>query len=84
MDFTGIKPLDCVGDKKEVWVCLEILRERGTKNAVIDYYEHQIRPQIIDELDDFKKQVTSIHRTAIETPQSLEKIFTQTLEGLKK
>lgn len=83
MDFTGVKPLDCVGDKKEVWVCLEILRSKGEKNAVIEYYEQQIRPQIIHELDDFKHQISSIHRTAIETPKELETIFERALAATK-
>lgn len=80
MDFTGVKPLDCVGDKTEVWVCLEILLENGAKGKVIDYYQKYIRPTISGEIADFKDQIASIQRVPVSSPADLQAIFTKTLK----
>jgi len=81
MDFVGIKPLDCVGDKSEVWVCLEMLLEQGLEFPVLKYYKENIRPQIVDELPEFRSHVTTIQGTPFGYPKDVEKIF---LEALKK
>ena len=80
MDFTGVKPLDCVGDKTEVWVCLELLLEKGATGKVIDYYRDNIRPTISDEMMDFKRQITTIQRVSLPVPKDLQAIFTETLK----
>lgn len=80
MDFTGVKPLDCVGDKTEVWVCLEILLQNGATGRAIDYYRDNIRPTISGEMTDMKHQVTSVQRVPLTPPEDLQAIFTETLE----
>ncbi len=80
MDFTGVKPLDCVGDKTEVWVCLEILLQNGTSGKVIEYYRDHIRPTISSEIEQFKHQIGSIQRVPLTSPKDLEAIFTQALQ----
>lgn len=84
MDFTGVKPLDCVGDKTEVWVALENLREQGIKSPVGDYYDAHIRPAIAAELEAFKQLVTSEHRTPLPLPAELKAIFATALTKHKK
>lgn len=75
VDFTGVKPLDCVGDKAEVWACLELLHRKGLQNPVIDYYLEHIRPEIEHQIDDDIKQVTSVQRVALDSPKELQDIF---------
>ena len=62
IDFVGVKPLDCVGDKKEVWVALEALLEKDEDNKVLTYYKENIKPQIIDTLELYKQQINSIEK----------------------
>jgi hypothetical protein len=80
MDFTGVKPLDCVGDRTEVWVCLEILLQNGATGKAVDYYHEYIRPTISNEIADFKHQVNSIQRVPVAIPEGLRTIFTNALE----
>lgn len=79
MDFVGMKPLDCVGDKVEVWVCLEELALQGLSYPVIFYYVKNIRPQIVDELEGFKKQILSVQNVPLPYPKDIEKIFLKAL-----
>ncbi len=80
MDFTGVKPMDCVGDKAEVWVCLEQLMRKGEDNPVISYYKEHIRPEIESEINEDIRQITSVQRVAPENPKDLEAIFQAALE----
>jgi len=75
MDFVGVKPFDCVGDKTEVWVGLELLKRKGVDNPVIRYYTEHIRPEIEKEIDKDIKQITSIQRVPIQVPEELQDIF---------
>jgi hypothetical protein len=79
MDFTGTKPLDCVGDKTEVWVCLETLYNQDVSNAVIDYYLGHIRPAIIDELPKYIQQITTVQRVPVSFPKDIDDIFSRAL-----
>lgn len=79
MDFTGQKPLDCVGDKKEVWVALDTLFRRGVKGEVITYFREQIYPQIKQDIQTFKKEVTAIHTVPIDTPKYLKNLVKKSL-----
>jgi hypothetical protein len=82
MDFTGKKPLDCVGDKTEVWVALERLLEQGVQSAVGDYYQNTIRPIIAPELKTFTHLVTTEQRVPLETPADIKAIFDQALRDV--
>lgn len=79
IDFVGEKPLDCVGDKKEVWVALYTLMKKGTENKVITYFKENILPQISHEIDDYVTEVTSIQSVPIETPQYLQDLVKEAL-----
>lgn len=80
MDFVGKKPLDCVGDKTEVWVALEDLLNQGVRTAVIDYYEYKIRPIIVDELPDYIDQINSAHRVPVDFPDEIKAVFYEDLQ----
>jgi hypothetical protein len=80
MDFVGKKPLDCVGDKTEVWVALEFLLDQGASNAVLDYYNENIRPQIVHEVPAYKQQITSVQRVPIDYPDDIQSIIYDALE----
>lgn len=82
MDFVGIKPLDCVGDKAEVWIALELLLEKGENNKVLTYYKENIRPQIIENLEMYKQQVNSIQKVPVVCPEEIQTIINKSL-GLK-
>jgi hypothetical protein len=75
IDFTGKKPLDCVGDRAEVWVALEALLQQQIGGAVIDYYAAHIRPAIADDLPAYSQQVTSIQRVPIAFPEDIQHHF---------
>lgn len=78
MDFTGEKPLECVGEKVEVWTALnELLNNSDLNNKpVLKYFEERIKPFIISELPKFKKDVTSIQKVPVMLPDDLQKLIT--------
>ena len=79
VDFTGEKPLDCVGDKEEVWVALNELSKRYAfkDKAVIKYFKQFIYPNIEKDLADFKQQVSSIQKVPQTLPKELQEIIDQ-------
>ncbi len=79
MDFVGKKPLDCVGDKTEVWVALEYLLGEGVSNEVLEYYKETIRPQIEHELPGYIQQINSVQRVPVTFPQDLQDILYSSL-----
>lgn len=79
MDFTGEKPLDCVGDKKEVWVALDTLFHKAVKGAAITYFRKHIYPQIKHDLPTLKKEVCAIQTVPINTPRYLKNLVKKTL-----
>lgn len=79
MDFVGIKPLDCVGDKVEVWVALESLVDQGVHTKVLSYYKKNIRPQIADEITHYKQQVSSVQKISITCPEDIQSIINASL-----
>ncbi len=81
MDFTGEKPLDCVGDKKEVWVALDTLFHKGVRGEVISHFRKQIYPQIKQDLQKFRKEVTAIHTVPIDTPDYLKNLVKKSLSN---
>lgn len=76
-DFTGEKPLDCVGEKIEVWTALNILSERpDQKNKpVVQYFVQKIKPFIIDELPKYHKEVYAIHKNPTYLPVDLHQVI---------
>ncbi|MFZ1721434.1 MAG: hypothetical protein WAU07_02925 [Microgenomates group bacterium] len=76
-DFTGEKPLDCVGEKIEVWTILNILAERDEfkDKPVIRYFIEKIKPHIIQELPKFHKELYSIHTVPTQLPQDLQSLI---------
>jgi hypothetical protein len=79
MDFVGVKPLDCVGDKAEVWVALEDLLEKGENNKVLTYYKENIKPQIAEELKTYKHQINSIQKIPVTCPEEIQSIINESL-----
>lgn len=65
LSFTSIKPLDCIGDKKEVWVALYEIYSSGkdTSSDTIKFFLKEIYPSIKDELPLFKKEILSWQNT---------------------
>ena len=80
MDFVGTKPLDCVGDKTEVWVALEDLLGQGVVAPVIDYYKNNIRPIIEPELPGYIKQINSVQRIPVDFPADIKNIIYSELQ----
>lgn len=72
MDFVGKKPLDCVGDKTEVWVALDALIKMGLKTKVTEYFQQNILPQIKDELDSYIKIVNAKQVVPQVLPENIE------------
>lgn len=73
MDFTSDKPLECVGDKKEVWVALSKLMQKpefATTKAV-SYFADHILPLIEKDLASFEKEVDTVHTVDQMLPEEL-------------
>lgn len=83
MDFVGKKPLDCVGDKKEVWVALDMLAQKQVSGKVITYFLENIYPQIKDELPTFHQEINAIQQVPIHTPAYLTELVQQYLKEAK-
>lgn len=77
VDFTGEKPLDCVGEKVEVWVALEILTRRADQKhkAVVTYFEEKIKPFIKEELPKFEREVDTIQTVPVTLPAELQDLM---------
>jgi UDP-N-acetyl-alpha-D-muramoyl-L-alanyl-L-glutamate epimerase len=73
MDFTGEKPLDCVGEKKEVWVALWKLSQKPEfmNKPVVEYFKKNIQPFIETELEKFEKEITSVQKVPQQLPDEL-------------
>ena len=73
MDFQAQKPLECVGEKKEVWVALwNIYRlQKDTESPTIQYFMRHIYPQISDKIAEYEKEVISIHEVPISVPDEI-------------
>ena len=80
MDFVGVKPLDCVGDKEEVWVALEALLEKDENGKVVTYYKENIRPQIIGELEKYKQKINSVQKIPVTCPEEIQSIIDESLD----
>jgi len=80
MDFVGVKPLDCVGDKTEVWIALEALLEKGEQSKVLTYYKENIRPQIEEKLEDYKHQINSVQKIPVTCPEEIQSIINDALD----
>lgn len=74
MDFTGEKPLDCVGEKKEVWVALWQLSQTAefADKPVIKYFLERVFPFIEAELMDFKTEISAVQKVPQQLPAELE------------
>lgn len=79
MDFVGEKPLDCVGDKKEVWVGLYSLMNQGVEGAVLRYFQENILPQISDSIVKYQNEVNSIQTVPFEIPGEYTDLINQAL-----
>jgi len=77
MDFTGKKPLDCVGEKNEVWVALEKLSaiSNFAQKPVITYYKTNIRPFIEKDLQAFTSEVESLQKVPTTLPSEIQQII---------
>jgi hypothetical protein len=77
MDFTGEKPLECVGEKVEVWTALNnLLKKEDYRNkSVLQYFAKNIKPFIESDLPKFEKEVTSIQKVPIHLPDELQTII---------
>ncbi len=73
-DFTGKKPLECVGEKIEVWTALDMLAKRKDQKdkPVVQYFVEKIKPFIIDQLPNFYKEVHTIQTVPTQLPPDLE------------
>jgi len=79
MDFTGEKPLDCVGEKIEVWVAMNNLSKRSEQKdkAVIKYFIEKIKPFIMNELPKFENEVNSLQKVPLKLPPEMDKLIFQ-------
>lgn len=82
MDFTGEKPLDCVGDKKEVWVGLHTLMTQGVEGSVIEYFKTNIFPQISESIPKFEKEVKAMQTVPFKIPSEYVRILNDALPTL--
>jgi len=46
MGITGIKPLECVGEKEEVWLSMALALELGHTGVVLDIFKKEVLPNI--------------------------------------
>lgn len=75
VDILGVKPLDCVGDKAEVWIAMEDLLNKKVEESVLDYYLLHVRPFILNDIAGYKKRVTEEQPTSSRCPADIHKIF---------
>ncbi len=77
MDFLAEKPLDCVGEKKEVWVALsKLMNKKEYKNtSTIRHFKKEIYPIIKHKLKDFEDEINSVQIVPQELPQEIKKIM---------
>lgn len=63
MDFDATKPVECVGEKKEVWVAFSALvkQKRELKKPVIKYFVQEILPIIKGDLPKYEKELSEEH-----------------------
>jgi hypothetical protein len=71
--------LDCVGDRKEVWVAFYTLIQQGVKGKAISYFEQNILPQIKNEILSFQKDVNSVQKVPFSLPKYLEEAVLSSL-----
>jgi hypothetical protein len=75
-----VKPFECVGEKKEVWLALDdavqLKKERDNKKeeAVLDYYLNKIYPKIKKDLPKIRKECLKNYRTHI-PPKIFKQMF---------
>lgn len=81
MDFVGQKPLDCVGDKKEVWVALNELRLKNVKGRVIEYFSSEILPQIRNLLEQYKLEISAIQTVPLESSKHWQPLISSALKA---
>ncbi len=84
MDFTAEKPLDCVGEKIEVWVALDQLSKNDlyATKPVIKYFKQNIFPFIERDLTRFSEEVNSWQKIPVELPGDLQIILNEAYEIL--
>lgn len=72
-DFTGEKPLDCVGEKIEVWTALNMLAQRPDQadKPVVRYFTQVIRPLIAHELPHYQREVFAVQTVPAQLPPEL-------------
>lgn len=73
MDFDATKPLDCVGEKKEVWVALYSIYSvrKDVDSPTIRYFMQHIYPTIELDLPLFTAEITGEYAIPIELPEEL-------------
>ncbi len=76
-DPESIKPFECVGEKEEMWLALNMCYERGEKAPAIDYYKKHILPKI-------KHRLHAIRRKCMRTYSHHipKKIWKRLLKGV--
>lgn len=62
MNFKTIKPLDCIGEKKEIWVALDEIhkQKKDTTSPTMQYFLTYVYPFIKTKLPGFKKELLSL------------------------
>lgn len=82
MDFNSIKPLECVGEKKEVWVALEKINQQNktANSTTLKYFKENILPIIKDDLVSVEREIMSLQKTYINPPGHIQTIITSAIK----
>jgi len=72
----NVKPFECVGEKKEVWLALEdaLSIDDTTNEPVLNFYKEKVRPTIEKDLPQIKKEMETNYQTHI-PPDIFEEMF---------
>jgi len=77
MDFSSPKPLNCVGEKKEVWFSLyRIYKQKKDMNSpVMVYFLKNILPKIKNKIKLIKKDLQKEHTNLIYVPKKFKSLI---------
>ena len=79
IDIDGPKVLDCVGEKKELWVAMDhIYRSNKDRSSrAMKFFRKSVYPVVKEKLPEYEKEVNSLVSLDYKLPRKLKKIVAE-------
>jgi hypothetical protein len=77
MDLVDPQPLDCVGEKREVWVALAKIMDKYPETKTIRYFREKIYPIIEQRIEEFERDINTVQTVPQVLPQEIQKVMDQ-------